>query len=156
MWVVCGVDGFCHSCHCLEYSTDTFGDPFEALAGLDCKTMAELIGMAKEAVANMPLETLKWLYEKFVIDYFAKVGLFLNHGLYEWAETILRTLFKLQCQSLNIGQDHHETIVLYQYLEQALRVQKKNEEAKDVARKIYNNKQQKKREKNEAEKTLWD
>ena len=156
MWVVCGVDGFRHYRHCLEYSTDTFGDPFEALAGLDRKTMAELIVMAEEAVADMPLETLEWYHEKFILDYFAEVGLFLNHGLYEWAETTLRTLIKLRCQSPDIGQDHHETITLYRYLEQALRAQKKNEEAEDVARKIYNNKQQKKTEKAEAEKSLWD
>ncbi|KAL7426699.1 hypothetical protein ACHAXH_001118 [Discostella pseudostelligera] len=156
MWVVCGVDGFRHYRHCLEYSTDTFGDPFEALAGLDRKTMAELIVMAEEAVADMPLETLEWYHEKFILDYFAEVGLFLNHGLYEWAETTLRTLIKLRCQSPDIGQDHHETITLYRYLEQALRAQKKNDEAEDVARKIYNNKQQKKTEKDEAEKSLWD
>ena len=39
MWVVCGVDGFRHYRHCLEYSTDTFRDPYDALSGLDRKTM---------------------------------------------------------------------------------------------------------------------
>jgi len=39
MWSVCGVDGFRHYRHCLEYATDTFGDPYEALDGLDRKTM---------------------------------------------------------------------------------------------------------------------
>lgn len=156
MWVVCGVDGFRHYRHCLEYSTDTFGDPFEALAGLDRKTMAELIVMAEEAVADMPLETLEWYHEKFILDYFAETGLFLNHGLHEWAETTLRALIKLRCQSPDIGPDHHETVTLYRYLEQALRAQKKNEEADEVAGKIYENKQRKKTEKVEAERSLWD
>ena len=154
--VVCGVDGFRHYRHCLEYSTDTFGDPYEALAGLDRKTMAELIVMAEEAVADMPLETLEWYHEKFILDYFAEVGLFLNHGLYEWAETTLRALIKLRCQSPDIGPDHHETITLYGYLEQALRAQKKNKDADEVAKKIYKNKQQKKTEKVDAERSLWD
>eukprot|EP00581_Thalassiosira_minuscula_P014152 CAMPEP_0183721032 /NCGR_PEP_ID=MMETSP0737-20130205/13468_1 /TAXON_ID=385413 /ORGANISM="Thalassiosira miniscula, Strain CCMP1093" /LENGTH=840 /DNA_ID=CAMNT_0025950999 /DNA_START=143 /DNA_END=2665 /DNA_ORIENTATION=+ len=156
MWVVCGVDGFRHYRHCLEYSTDTFGDPFEALAGLDRKTMAELIVMAEEAVADMPLETLEWYHEKFILDYFAETGLFLHHGLHEWAETTLRALIKLRCQSPDIGPDHHETITLYRYLEQALRAQKKTEEAEVVAELIFQNKQQKKTEKVEADKSLWD
>eukprot|EP00571_Detonula_confervacea_P011237 CAMPEP_0172298710 /NCGR_PEP_ID=MMETSP1058-20130122/1238_1 /TAXON_ID=83371 /ORGANISM="Detonula confervacea, Strain CCMP 353" /LENGTH=791 /DNA_ID=CAMNT_0013007997 /DNA_START=252 /DNA_END=2627 /DNA_ORIENTATION=- len=156
MWVVCGVDGFRHYRHCLEYSTDTFGDPFEALAGLDRKTMAELIVMSEEAVADMPLETLEWYHEKFILDYFAEAGLFLHHGLHEWAETTLRTLIKLRCQSPDIGPDHHETITLFRYLEQALRAQKKNKEAEEVAEKIFKNKQQKRTEKVEAERSLWD
>lgn len=156
MWVVCGVDGFRHYRHCLEYSTDTFGDPFEALVGLDRKTMAELIVMAEEAVADMPLETLEWYHEKFILDYFAETGLFLHHGLHEWAETTLRALIKLRCQSPDIGPDHHETITLYRYLEQALRAQKKNKEAEEVATKIFENKQSKKKEKVEAERSLWD
>lgn len=156
MWVICGVDGFRHYRHCLEYSTDTFGDPFEALAGLDRKTMAELIVMSEEAVADMPLETLEWYHEKFILDYFAETGLFLHHGLHEWAETTLRALIKLRCQSPDIGPDHHETITLYRYLEQALRAQKKNAEAEEVAAKIFKNKQQKKTEKDEAERSLWD
>jgi hypothetical protein len=156
MWVICGVDGFRHYRHCLEYSTDTFGDPYEALAGLDRKTMAELIVMAEEAVADMPLETLEWYHEKFILDYFAEVGLFLHHGLYEWAETTLRALIKLRCQSPDIGPDHHETVTLYQYLEKALRAQKKIDEADEVAAKIDENNQQKRNEKVEAKKSLWD
>ncbi|KAL7491343.1 hypothetical protein ACHAWT_000718 [Skeletonema menzelii] len=156
MWVICGVDGFRHYRHCLEYSTDTFGDPYEALAGLDRKTMAELIVMAEEAVADMPLETLEWYHEKFILDYFAEVGLFLHHGLYEWADTTLRALIKLRCQSPDIGPDHHETITLYKYLEQALRAQKRIDEADEVAAKITEYKELKTNEKFEADKSLWD
>jgi len=156
MWVICGVDGFRHYRHCLEYSTDTFGDPYEALAGLDRKTMAELIVMAEEAVADMPLETLEWYHEKFILDYFAEVGLFLHHGLHEWAETTLRALIKLRCQSPDIGPDHHETITLYKYLEQALRAQKRIDEADEVAAKIAEYKQLKTNEKVEADKSTWD
>ncbi|KAL7484409.1 hypothetical protein ACHAW6_010050 [Cyclotella cf. meneghiniana] len=155
MWVVCGVDGFRHYRHCLEYSTDTFGDPFEALAGLDRKTVAELIVMAEEAVAEMPLETLEWYHEKFILDYFAEVGLFLHHGLYEWAETTLRALIKLRCQSPDIGPDHHETITLYKYLEQALRAQKKKEEADYAAEKVFKNEKMKTTEKVQADRSLW-
>jgi len=39
LWVVCGVDGFRHYRHCLEYSTDSFKDPYDALANLDSKTL---------------------------------------------------------------------------------------------------------------------
>eukprot|EP00984_Skeletonema_dohrnii_P012438 scaffold5051_cov105-Skeletonema_dohrnii-CCMP3373.AAC.2 len=156
MWVICGVDGFRHYRHCLEYSTDTFGDPYEALAGLDRKTMAELIVMAEEAVADMPLETLEWYHEKFILDYFAEVGLFLHHGLHEWAETTLRALIKLRCQSPDIGPEHHETITLYKYLEQALRAQKRIDEADEVAAKIAEYKQLKTNEKVEADKSVWD
>lgn len=155
MWVVCGVDGFRHYRHCLEYSTDTFGDPYEALAGLDRKTMAELIVMAEEAVAEMPLETLEWYHEKFILDYFAEAGLFLHHGLNEWAETTIRALIKLRCQSPDIGPDHHETITLYKYLEKALRAQKKKAEADQAADKIFKYEQMKTTEKEQADKSLW-
>ena len=93
---------------------------------------------------------------QFILDYFAETGLFLHHGLYEWAETTLKALIKLRCQSPDIGPDHHETITLYKYLEQALRAQKKNDEAEDAALKVYMNKQEKKKEKVEAERGLWD
>jgi len=156
MWVICGVDGFRHYRHCLEYSTDTFGDPFEALAGLDRKTIAELIVMAEEAVADMPLETLEWYHEKFILDYFAEAGLFLHHGLHEWAETTLRVLIKLRCQSPDIGPDHHETMTLYGYLERALRAQRKGDEAQAVAQKISRHREIKAAEKDEAEKSLWE
>ena len=39
MWEVCGVNGFRHYRHCLEYNTDTFTDPYDALAGLDRRTL---------------------------------------------------------------------------------------------------------------------
>ena len=60
MWVICGVDGFRHYRHCMEYSTDSFSDAYDALEGLDRKTKAELIVMAEEAVAETPLENLEW------------------------------------------------------------------------------------------------
>ena len=64
MWVVCGVDCFRHYRHCLEYNTDSFQDAYDALEGLDRKTMAELIVMAEEAVADTPLDSLEWFQEK--------------------------------------------------------------------------------------------
>ena len=39
MWEICGVKGFRHYRHCLEYNTDTFTDPYDALAGLDRRTL---------------------------------------------------------------------------------------------------------------------
>jgi hypothetical protein len=72
--VVGGVNGFRHYQHCLHYSTDTFGNPFKDLVGLDRKTVLELIVIAKEAVANMPLETLEWYHKKFILNYFVEVG----------------------------------------------------------------------------------
>jgi len=155
MYTVCGVDGFRHYRHCLEYSTDSFVDPFDALEGLDRKTMAELIVMAEEAVADTPLHNLEWYQEKFILDYFAEVGLFIKHGLDQWAELTLRTLIKLRCESPDIGPDHHETYVLNRYLEQVLRRLGKEEEAAIVAKDVLRAEELRKTEKETAEKSLW-
>lgn len=156
MWTVCGVDGFRHYRHCLEYSTDSFADPYDALSGLDRKTMAELIVMAEEAVADTPLDDLEWYQEKFILDYFAEVGLFMAHGLDEWAEITLKHLIKLRCESPDIGPEHHETYLLNKYLEQVLRRTKKTSEANDIQSKLQKMEQRLKTEKKEAEKSLWD
>jgi hypothetical protein len=129
MWVVCGVDGFRHYRHSLEYNTDSFGDPYDALEGLDRKTMAELIVMAEEAVAETPLDNLEWYQERFILDYFAEVGLFLKHGLHVWAEITLRHMIRLRTEAPEIGPEHHETMLLYKYLQQVLRATGKTEEA---------------------------
>jgi len=155
MWTICGVDGFRHYRHCLEYSTDTFVDPYDALEGLDRKTMAELIVMAEEAVADTPLDDLECYQEKFILDYFAEVGLFMKHGLDEWAELTLRTLIKLRCESPNIGPDHHETLVLKKYLEQVLRRLGKEKEASIVSEDILHAEQLRKNEKETAERSSW-
>ena len=97
MWCICGVDGYRHYRHSQEYNTDTFDDPFDALSGLDKKTRAEIIVMAEEAVSSMPIESLEWHHEKFILDYFAEIGLFMQHGLNVWAETTLR------CATLRIS-----------------------------------------------------
>jgi hypothetical protein len=156
MWTVCGVDGFRHYRHCLEYSTDSFADPYDALEGLDRKTMAELIVMAEEAVADTPLDNLEWYQEKFILDYFAEAGLFMKHGLDEWAEVTLRHLVKLRCESPDIGPEHHETYILRRYLEQVLRRLKKTKEADEVQKKITKTEQRIKTETKEAESSLWD
>ena len=62
----------------------------------------------------------------------------------------------MRCQSPDIGPDHHETITLYKYLEQALRAQKRLDEADEVAAKIEENKKLKSNEKVEADKSVWD
>mmetsp|Transcript_18755 Transcript_18755/g.21570 ORF Transcript_18755/g.21570 Transcript_18755/m.21570 type:complete len:852 (+) Transcript_18755:158-2713(+) len=166
MWVVCGVDGFRHYRHCQEYSTDDFHDPFDALDGLDRKAVAELIVMAEEAVADMPLDYLEWYHEKFILDYFAEIGLFMKHNLLVWAEVTIRHLIKLRCESPDIGVNHHETIQLQKYLEHCLRSQiKKNRlskkdmkakrnEADDLAERIEDVESEKHQEATEAEKSL--
>lgn len=136
LWGVCGVDGFRHYRHCVEYNTDSFPDPFDSLDGLDRKTRAELIVMAEEAVVGTPLENLEWYHEKHILDYFAEVGLFLKHGLDVWAETTLKQLIRLRTESPDIGPDHHETIVLFKYLAQALRKQGKKAEAQEAYKKV--------------------
>lgn len=156
MWVVCGVDGFRHYRHCLEYSTDSFRDPYDALANLDSKTLAELIVMAEEAVAGMPLDRLEWYHEKYILDYFAEVGLFLDHGLPVWAETTLRHLIKLRCLSPDIGADHEETMYLQKYLAKSLRQQNKNDEADHIEKRIESMKASRKKKEQEATKSLWD
>lgn len=156
MWVVCGVDGFRHYRHCVEYNTDSFENPYDALDGLDRKTMAELIVMAEEAVAETPLDNLEWYHEKFILDYFAEAGLFMKHGLFVWAEITFRHLIRLRTESPDLGPNHHETIVLYNYLAQALRAQNKVSEAKEVTEKVRTFELAKTKEENEAEKSLWE
>lgn len=136
MWSVCGVDGFRHYRHCVEYNTDSFPDPFDSLDGLDRKTRAELIVMAEEAVAGTPLENLEWYHEKHILDYFAEAGLFLKHGLDVWAETTLQHLIRLRTESPDIGPEHHETILLYGHLAQALKNQGKSKEAEEAMKKV--------------------
>lgn len=155
LWTVCGVDGFRHYRHCLEYNTDTFDDAYDALDGLDRKTMAELIVMAEEAVAETPLDNLDWYHEKYILDYFAEAGLFMKHGLDVWAEIILRHLIRLRIESPDIGPDHHETIILHRYLAQTLRAQSKYEEAEEVMTKVRAAEALNRKEKKDAEKSLW-
>lgn len=155
MWVVCGVEGFRHYRHCVEYNTDTFKDPYDSLANLDDKTLAELIVMAEEAVAGMPLDSLEWYHEKYILDYFAEVGLFLDHGLSVWAEITLRSLIKLRTASPDIGIDHEETLYLQKYLERALRQQSKIDEANEILERLQNIENMKKTEKDAATKNLW-
>ena len=156
LWVVCGVDGFRHYRHCVEYNTDSFDNAYDALDGLDRKTMAELIVMAEEAVAETPLDNLDWYHEKYILDYFAEAGLFMKHGLDIWAEIIFRRLIKLRVESPDIGPDHHETVVLYKYLAQCLRKQNKYEEADEYAAKVRAAEMLKKKEKTDAEQSMWD
>jgi hypothetical protein len=156
MWTVCGVDGFRHYRHCLEYNTDSFDDAYDALDGLDRKTMAELIVMAEEAVAETPMDNLDWYHEKFILDYFAEAGLFMKHGLEVWAEIIFRHLLRLRVESPDLGPDHHETIVLYKYLAQCLRAQQKYEEAEEVMTKVRAAEAMKKKEQKDADQSLWD
>jgi hypothetical protein len=139
MWVVCGVDGFRHYRHCLEYSTDSFDDPYDALEGLDRKTMAELIVMAEEAVAETPLDNLEFYQEKQILDYFSEVGLFMKHGLHVWAEITLRHLIRLRTESPDIGPEHHETMLLYKYLEQALVANGDRKEAALIKKRLQEN-----------------
>lgn len=136
MWLICGVDGFRHFRHSTEYATDSFPDSFDALEGLDRKTRAEIIIMAEEAVAAMPLDTLEWHQEKYILDYFAEVGIFMKHGMFAWAEVTLRQLIKLRISSPDIGLDHHETRQLQTYLEACLRAQHKHKEANEIAEEV--------------------
>jgi hypothetical protein len=136
MWLVCGVDGFRHYRHCLEYNTDSFEDAYDALEGLDRKTMAELIVMAEEAVAETPLDDLEWFQEKFILDYFAEIGLFMKHGLHVWAEITLRHLIRLRTSAPDVGPDHHETMLLYRYLEDVLRNMGQNDEGELIRKKL--------------------
>jgi len=156
MWLVCGVDGFRHYRHCVEYNTDSFENAFDALEGLDRKTMAELIVMAEEAVAETPLESLEWFQEKFILDYFAEVGLFMKHGIYVWAEITLRQLVRLRTESPDIGPDHHETILLYTYLEDVLSTTGQDAEAKEIRTRIKNHDKRLKAEKETAQKSMWE
>ena len=92
--------------------------------------------MAEETVAGMPIDSLEWYHEDYLLDYFAEVGLFLDHELPEWAETTLRHLIRLRSISPDVGPEHEETLYLYRYLEKALKKQKKDSEALEIADKV--------------------
>jgi len=155
LWNICGVEGFRHYRHALEYSTDTFDDSYQALEGLDSKAMAEMIVMAEEAVAEMPLDSLEWQNERFILDYFAEVGLFMRHNHFVWAEVTLRQLIKLRCESPDIGPEHHETLMLLKYLRDALRMQKNMKEADEINDKLQSNEMRLRKEGDDAKKSLW-
>lgn len=155
MWVICGIDGFRHYRHCLEYATDSFADAYDALSGLDKKTLAELIVVAEEAVADMPLDNLEWFHEKFILDYFAEIGLFLKHGNTIWAEVTLNQLIWLRSESPDIGPDHEETMYLKKYLLQAYREGGKKKQA-GILQKEIENLESSKLKKIEKEKSVWD
>ena len=112
--------------------------------------------MAEEAVAGMPLDNLKWYHEKYILDYFAEVGLFLDHHIPVWAETTLRQLIRLRCESPDIGADHKETQYLHKYLEKALRMQGKKREADDIKERLSHVEEARNKEKQETTKSLWD
>ena len=112
--------------------------------------------MAEEAVAGMPLDSLQWYHEKYILDYFAEVGLFLDHHIPVWAETTLRQLIKLRCQSPDIGPDHVETQYLQKYLEKALRLQNKTKDADEIKNKLANIEKVRTKEKETTTKSLWD
>ena len=156
MWAVCGMDGFRHYRHCLKYPIDTFDDPMNALMGLDRMAVSELIQMAEVSVSGMPLETLEWHHEKFILDYFCKALLLLHRGLNELAESTFHTLIKLRSQHPDIGPYHPETVALYGYLKETLQVQGNYADAKVVAGWILESDQERRMEKANAEKPIWD
>lgn len=117
---------------------------------------AELVVMAEEAVAGMPLDSLRWYHEKYILDYFAEVGLFLDHHIPVWAETTLRQLINLRCQSPDIGPEHVETQYLQRYLEKSLRLQNKKKEADEIKGRLATIEDTRKKEKEETTKSLWD
>lgn len=136
LWIICGVDGFRHYRHCLEYSTDSFHNPYDSLVGLDRKTTAELIVLAEEAVSEAPLENLQWYHENKILDYFAEVGLFIHNRSWLWAEITLRQLIKLRSESPDIGPEHTETQFLKKYLVKVLQGQRKKKEADEIAKSL--------------------
>ncbi len=112
--------------------------------------------MAEENVAGVPLDSLKWYHEKYILDYFAEVGLFLDHHVPVWAETTLRQLIRLRCESPDIGADHTETLYLQKYLEKALRMQGKKQEADEIKERLSHIQESRFKEKQETTKSLWD
>jgi len=100
---------------------------------------SEIIVVAEEAVAEMPLDNIEYFHEKFILDYFAEVGLFLKNDCPVWAEVTLRRLIRLRCEAPTIGPNHEETYHLQKYLELSLRMQKgkkKRKEANELADKL--------------------
>lgn len=74
--------------------------------------------------------------EKYILDYFAEVGLFMKHGLHVWAEITLRALIRLRTESPDIGPSHFETVLLYRYLEKVLTKLGKVTEARQIRQTI--------------------
>jgi len=80
----------------------------------------------------------------------------MDHGLSVWAESTLCSLIKLRCESLDICAYHQETLYLQKYLEKALRMQNKMEEADAISERLKSIETMRRAEKEEASKSLWD
>ena len=80
----------------------------------------------------------------------------MDHGLSVWAETTLCSLIKLRCESPDIGADHQETLYLQKYLEKALQMQNKMEEADAISERLKSIETMRRAEKEKASKSLWD
>jgi hypothetical protein len=95
-----------------------------------------LVLLAEEAVATIPINVLERSHEKYILDYFAETGLFINLGQLIWAETTLRQLIMLRSSSPDIGPDHEETLYLQKYLEKIVRDIGRTDEANEILNKI--------------------
>lgn len=96
----------------------------------------DLVILAEEAVSNIPLNILETSQEKYILDYFAEIGLFIYLNQYVWAETTLRRLILLRSSSPDIGPDHEETLYLQRYLEKVVRDSGRTDEANEIFNKI--------------------
>jgi len=95
-----------------------------------------LVLLAEEAVSHVPINILESSHEKYILDYFAETGLFINLDQLVWAETTLRRLIMLRSTSTDIGPDHEETLYLQKYLEKVVRDAGRTDEANEIADKI--------------------
>ena len=97
---------------------------------------ADLVLIAEETVSNMPISIVESSHEKYILDYFAEIGLFINLNQLVWAETTLRHLILLRSSSPDIGPDHEETLYLQKYLERVVRDSGRSDEANEIYNKI--------------------
>lgn len=145
MWKICGIHGFRHYRHCLDYNVDsTFEEPFDVLDGIATKDLIDLISIAEQTIItesslstnnnnNNNNKPLKWYHEERILNCFAKAGLYYTIGTYdEIAEVNLRELIRLRCEHPDMGINHIETIITYKYLERVLRKQGKVKDADDI------------------------
>jgi hypothetical protein len=125
LWEICGTAGYKHYAHCLEYHTDSFKDAYASLKGLDRKSLRALIDLSEDLTKPYPLDNVKCVEERLIMDYFALAGLYYKNGSFSFAEIYFRRLVELRKETPNVGMLHPLTVFLNRYLLSCLKKQGK-------------------------------
>jgi hypothetical protein len=136
LWEICGTAGYKHYAHCLEYQTDSFKDAYASLKGLDRKSLRALIDLSEDLTKPYPLDNVKCVQERLIMDYFALAGLYYKNGNFSFAEIYFRRLVELRKETPDVGMLHPLTVFLNRYLLSCLKKQGKVEKFEELEAEI--------------------